>query len=269
MPKVKWGVIGASAMIAVDRVIPAMLQGEFTEINAIASRNINKANSIAKKFSIPKFYGNYNDLLSDPEIQAVYIPLPNHLHFEWTIAAIKSGKHVLCEKPMALNASEVLQIIDIRDNHGVLVEEAFMLRSHPQWPKMRSIISSGKLGEIHATQGFYTYFNDNPDDIRNKHPELGGGGTYDLGCYTTAVARYIFQSEPHRVFAALRRDSAFKTDTLASAILDFPNGQATWTISTLGARYQGLTVLGTKGWMRPEIPHVPFPENETRIFFCK
>lgn len=265
MRKVKWGVIGATAMISVERVIPAMQQGECAEIVAVASRDTARARDVATKFGLAKVHESYDALLADPEVEAVYIPLPNHLHLEWTLAAMRAGKHVLCEKPIALNADQVREMIDARDTAGVLVEEAFMLRSHPQWPRMREIIRSGRIGPVLATQGFYTYFNRDPADLRNQHPERGGGGTYDLGCYTTAVARYVFEAEPTRVFAAMRRDPDFGTDCLASAILEFPTGQASWTICTQGARYQGLTILGAEGWMRPEIPHVPLPENPTRI----
>jgi predicted dehydrogenase len=262
------GVMGATAMIAAERVIPAMLEAERSEIVAVASRDPAQARDVADRFGIARVHASYEALLADPDIEVVYLPLPNHLHLQWTIAAIEPGKHVLCEKPMALNAGEVRLMIAARDKAVVLVEEAFMLRSHPQWSKMREIIRSGRLGKIQATQGLYTYFNRDPNDIRNRDPELGGGGTYDLGCYTTAVSRYIFQAEPIRVIAAMQKDPSFGTDRLSSVILEFPDGHGTWTISTQSARYQGLTILGEKGWMRPEIPHVPFAENETRIFIA-
>ena len=262
------GVMGATAMIAAERVIPAMLEAERSEIIAVASRDPAQARDVADRFGIARVHASYEALLADPDIEVVYIPLPNHLHLQWTIAAIEPGKHVLSEKPMALNAGEVRLMIAARDKAVVLVEEAFMLRSHPQWSKMREIIRSGRLGKIQATQGLYTYFNRDPNDIRNRDPELGGGGTYDLGCYTTAVSRYIFQAEPIRVIAAMQKDPSFGTDRLSSVILEFPDGHGTWTISTQSARYQGLTILGEKGWMRPEIPHVPFAENETRIFIA-
>ena len=268
MRKVRWGVIGATAMIAVERVIPAMLEAERSEIIAVASRDPAQARGVAERFEIPRVHASYEALLADPDIEAVYIPLPNNLHMQWTIAAIEAGKHVLCEKPIALNAGEVTHMIAARDKAGVLVEEAFMLRDHPQWSRMREIIRSGRLGKIQATQGLYTYFNRDPDDIRNRDPELGGGGTYDLGCYTTAVARYVFQAEPMRVIATMQKDPSFDTARLSSVIIEFPDGHGSWTISTQSARYQGLTILGEKGWMRPEIPHVPFAENETRIFIA-
>jgi predicted dehydrogenase len=222
--------MGATAMIAVERVIPAMLEAKRSEIVAVASRDSAQARDVADRFGIARVHASYEALLADPDIEVVYIPLPNHLHLQWTIAAIESGKHVLCEKPMALNAGEVRLMIAARDKAVVLVEEAFMLRSHPQWSKMREIIRSGRLGKIQATQGLYTYFNRDPNDIRNRDPELGGGGTYDLGCYTTAVSRYIFQAEPIRVIAAMQKDPSFGIDRLSSVILEFPDGHGTWTI---------------------------------------
>jgi predicted dehydrogenase len=224
------GVMGATAMIAVERVIPAMLEAERSEIVAVASRDPAQARDVADRFGIARVHASYEALLADPDIEVVYLPLPNHLHLQWTIAAIEPGKHVLCEKPMALNAGEVRLMIAARDKAVVLVEEAFMLRSHPQWSKMREIIRSGRLGKIQATQGLYTYFNRDPNDIRNRDPELGGGGTYDLGCYTTAVSRYIFQAEPIRVIAAMQKDPSFGIDRLSSVILEFPDGHGTWTI---------------------------------------
>lgn len=262
--KVCWGILGA-AKIAVKDVIPAMQLGKFSQIVAIASRNPDKAKQIAADLNIPKFYGSYEDLLADSEIEAVYIPLPNHLHAEWTIKAAQAGKHVLCEKPLGMNAQEVRRIIEIQTQTDVKIQEAFMVRTHPLWLTAKELVNSGKIGNLQTTSMFFSYFNDDKSNIRNKI-EMGGGALMDIGCYCINFSRFIFNDEPKKVLGLIERDSQTKIDKLTSAILDFPRGQATFTCSTQLVPYQRMQIFGTKGRLEIEIP-VNFPSDlSTRIF---
>ena len=222
MRKVKWGVLGV-AKIATEKVIPAMQGAAFCEIAAIASRDEARAREAAERLGIARAYGSYEALLADPEIEAIYNPLPNELHVPWTIKALEAGKHVLCEKPIALDADEAETLIAARDRAGRLVAEAFMVRFHPQWRRARELARSGAIGEVRAIQTFFSYRLLDPENVRNRPP--GGGGLYDIGCYAIVTARYIFGAEPTRVVATLDRDPNFGTDRLASAILEFPGGR--------------------------------------------
>ncbi len=262
--KVRWGILGA-AKIAVEKVIPSMQSGDFCEIAAIASRRMETAQRTAKRLNIPKSYGSYEDLLNDSEIEAVYIPLPNQLHFEWTVKAAEAGKHVLCEKPISLNASEVRKLIEIRDRTGVKIQEAFMVRTHPKWLKVRELIRSGKTGKLEAITGFFSYFNDDVSNIRNK-PEMGGGALMDIGCYCINISRFIFEDEPNRVSALIERDERTNIDKMTSAILDFPNGQASFTCSTQLVPHQKMQFFGTKGRIEVPIPFNIPTATPTRIF---
>src|SRR5208337_878644 len=206
--KVKWGVLGA-AKIAVEKVIPAMERGEVCEIAAIASRDPAKARAAAERLGIALAYGSYEELLADGEIEAVYNPLPNELHVPWTLRALAAGKHVLCEKPIALDANEARQLIEARERSGRLVAEAFMVRCHPQWRRARELVQTGAIGAASAIQTFFSYRLLDPDNVRNRPP--GGGGLYDIGCYAVLTARYIFGAEPSRVVASLDRDAQFGT----------------------------------------------------------
>ena len=214
MRKVKWGVLGV-AKIATEKVIPAMQRAEFCDIAAIASRDAARARDAAKGLGIARAYGSYEALLADPEIEAIYNPLPNELHVPWTVKALEAGKHVLCEKPVALDAGEAETLIAARDKAGRLVAEAFMVRHHPQWRRARELARSGAIGEVRAIQTFFSYRLLDPENVRNRPP--GGGGLYDIGCYAVVTARYIFGAEPARVVATLDRDPNFGTDRLASA----------------------------------------------------
>ena len=263
MTPVQWGVIGPG-MIAMERVIPAMRGSAVCTVAAVASRDQGRAEAAAARAGIPRAYGSYEALLADPAIEVIYNALPNHLHLEWTARAAEAGKHVLCEKPIGMNAAEADAMIAVRDRTGVLIEEAFMVRNHPQWPVVRGLLRSGRIGRIDAVQAAFTYVNLNPGDIRNQ-PAVGGGAIYDLGCYATAMTRYIFEREPVRALAIQVRDPVFGTDRLATAVLDFGDAQATWTVTTQSARYQGLVILGSEGWIRPEIPFSAFPTNACRI----
>jgi predicted dehydrogenase len=262
--KVKWGVLG-TASIAVRKVIPAMQQGKWCEIAAIASREPGKAEKSAKDLGIAKHFGSYEALLADSQIEAVYIPLPNHLHVPWSIKAAEAGKHVLCEKPISLTAAEARTLLAVRDRTGVKMGEAFMVKTHPQWLRTLELMRSGRIGELRAIVGVFSYFNRDPKNVRNV-PEWGGGGLMDIGCYTIITSRFIFGEEPTRVMGLIEYDPEFKTDRLASALLDFPSGQATFTCSTQLVPYQRMQFLGTKGRIEVEIPFNAPVEKETRIF---
>jgi predicted dehydrogenase len=262
--KVKWGVLGV-ASIAVRKVIPGMQAGEWSEIAAIASRDLAKGRAAAQKLGIAKAYGSYQELLADTDIEAVYIPLPNHLHVPWSIKAAEAGKHVLCEKPLSLSVAEAKTLLPVRDRMGVKIGEAFMVKTHPQWLRTRELIRSGKIGELKAIMGAFSYFNRDATNVRNV-VEWGGGGMMDIGCYPIVTSRFIWGEEPTRVSGLIERDPEFKTDRLASAILDFPSGQTTFVCSTQMVPYQRMQFLGTKGRIEIEIPFNAPPDRETRIF---
>lgn len=249
--KVRWGII-STANIGVAKVIPGMLKSREFEVRAIASRSLPTAKKWAKKLGIPVAYGSYEELLDDPNIDAVYNPLPNHLHVPLTLAAAMKGKHVLCEKPIALSAAEAETLRAAPKD--VLVAEAFMVRVHPQWIKARELVRKGKLGRLVAIQSLFTYYNTDPDNVRNM-ADIGGGAAYDIGCYPIVVARYIFAAEPKRVAALIDRDPAFKTDRTTSAVIDFGEGRhLTFTVSTQATPYQRVQILGTKGRLEVQIP---------------
>jgi predicted dehydrogenase len=265
MPKkIRWGVLGA-AKIALTKVIPAMQNCQFAEISAIASRDLAKARQTATDLHIPKAYGAYEALLEDPEIDAIYNPLPNHLHVPWSLRAAEAGKHVLCEKPIALTLDETRRLIAARDRTGVKIGEAFMVHLHPQWLRTLEIVRSGEIGGLRAMNCVFGYNNRDPRNIRNL-PDMGGGALMDIGCYPIHLSRWIFGEEPSRVSALLERDPAFGTDRLISAFLDYPSGQATFTCGTQMAPYQRLTFFGDNGRIEIEIPVNAPPDKETRIF---
>lgn len=254
-----------AAKIALVKVVPAMQKSELCSVDAIASRELAKAQEAAARLGIPRAYGSYEELLTDPDIDAIYNPLPNHLHLPWTARAAEAGKHVLCEKPIGLDADEARQLILVRDRTGVEIAEAFMVRVHPQWLRARELVRSGAIGDLRVVQGFFSYNNQDPKNIRNI-PEFGGGGIMDIGCYPITMSRFLFGSEPRRVMALVERDPVMGTDRLTSAILDFPAGQATFTCSTQLVPYQRLHAFGTKGRVEIEVPFNPLPEVEARIF---
>jgi predicted dehydrogenase len=264
MKKVKWGVLGV-ASIAVRRVIPGMQKGAHGEIAAIASRDRKKAEEAARKLGIPKAYGSYEELLQDREIDAIYNPLPNHLHVPWSIKAAEAGKHVLCEKPISMTVAEARTLLAVRDRAGVKIGEAFMVKTHPQWLRTREIIRSGGIGELRAIAGVFSYFNRDPNNVRHK-VEWGGGGLLDIGCYPITMSRFIFGEEPMRVAGVLERDPDFKTDRLSSAILEFPSGQSIFTCSTQTAFFQRMHFLGTSGRVEIEIPWNAPNDRPCRIF---
>jgi predicted dehydrogenase len=250
--KVRWGVLGVAG-IAIKKVIPAMQKGESCEIVAIASRDPQRAKEAAASLGIPKSYGTYQELLDDPDIEAVYNPLPNHLHVPWSIRAADAGKHVLCEKPIGLNADEAQALLDAQLRTGVKMGEAFMVRTHPQWIRTRELIRSGEIGDLHSISGYFSYYNADPANIRNV-PDYGGGGLMDIGCYPINTSRFIFGSEPLRVSGIAELDPHMQTDRLTSAILEFPTGHSIFTCSTQLVPYQRMQFFGTKGRIEIEIP---------------
>jgi predicted dehydrogenase len=253
MKKVRWGVL-STANIATSKVIPAMQQGTYGEIAAIASRNPEKARAVAAQLGIPKAYGSYEDLLADADIDAIYNPLPNSLHVPWSIKVLQAGKHVLCEKPIAPTAVEGQMLVDAARQYPHLkVMEAFMYRFHPQWQRARQLVLEGNIGELRTIQSFFSYYLTDPNNIRNRS-DFGGGSMLDIGCYPISLARFIFGAEPGRVFGIVEYDPRFKTDRLASGILDFGRGTSTFTCATQLSPYQRVNIFGTEGQVEIEIP---------------
>lgn len=268
MKKVRWGIL-STANIGVEKVIPAMQQGEYCDITAIASRDLHKAMSVTRKLGIPKAYDSYMDLLDDPEVDAVYNPLPNHLHVPWSVKALEAGKHVLCEKPIALSSVEGQELVAAAQRHPELkVMEAFMYRHHPQWQKAHQLVLDGEIGELRTIQTFFSYFNDDPEDIRNQ-ADIGGGGLMDIGCYATSLSRFIYGEEPEKVSATVEYDPHFNTDRLASAMMDFGRGTSTFTCSTQIESYQRVLIFGTQGWLEIEIPFNAPPDRPCKIWHQK
>jgi predicted dehydrogenase len=265
MDKVRWGVL-STANIGLAKVLPAMQQGEHCAITAIASRDQGRAREAAASLGIAKAYGSYEELLADPEIDAVYNPMPNHLHVPWSLRAIAAGKHVLCEKPIALSAAEAQTLADAAAARPELkVMEAFMYRHHPQWRRAKELVTSGAIGELRTVQSFFSYFNDDPENVRNI-AAIGGGGLMDIGCYNLSLSRFIFDAEPGRALGIVEYDPRFNTDRLASGILDFGRGTATFTCSTQLAGYQRVNIFGTDGRIEIEIPFNAPPDRPTRIW---
>ena len=265
MSKVRWGIL-STAKIGVEKVIPAMQKGEYCEITAIASRNLDKAQTAAGQLGIPKAYGSYEELLVDPEVDAVYNPLPNHLHVPWSIKAIEAAKHVLCEKPIGLTSAEGQELLDAARQHPELkVMEAFMYRHHPQWQFAKQLVAEGEIGELRTIQTFFSYYNDDPNNIRNM-ADIGGGGLMDIGCYCISLSRFIFDGEPERVCGIVEYDPAMKVDRLASGMMDFGRGTSTFTCATQLADYQRVHIVGTEGRVEIEIPFNAPPDRPCKMW---
>jgi predicted dehydrogenase len=262
--RIRWGVL-STASIGLRKVLPAMQKGEYSSVVAIASRDLRKAKQVAETLHIATAYGSYEELIADPNVDAIYNPLPNQLHVPWTIKAAEAGKHVLCEKPISLTAAEAETLVRVRERTGVKIGEAFMVRSHPQWLRMRALIEQGKIGQLRSVMGCFSYFNVDPKNIRNQ-VECGGGALYDIGCYCIQASRYGFGAEPTRVIGCIDRDPKMQIDRLTSAILEFPTGQATLVCSTQLVAYQRLQFFGTKGRIEVEIPFNAPNDRPTRIF---
>ena len=260
----RWGVL-STAKIGVDKVIPATAAAARCEVVAIASRDPGRAQAAASELGIARAFGSYEDLLADPDVDAVYNPLPNHLHAEWTIAAARAGKHVLCEKPIATTAADAERMIQVCEAEGVLLMEAFMYRLHPTWEAVMSLVASGRIGELKTVQSWFSYFNDDPGDIRNL-VETGGGALYDIGCYCVNLSRMLFGVEPERVRGSVIRDPVMGIDVLTSAVLDFDDGLASFTCSTRAEPDQRVHIYGTEGRISLEIPFNIPPDRRTRVF---
>jgi len=264
MKKLRWGVL-STANIGLEKVIPAMQQGEYCEMAAIASQSLEKGQAAAAQLGIPKACGSYDELLADAEIDAVYIPLPNHLHVPWAIKALKAGKHVLCEKPIGLTTAEAKELLDEARKHPELkVMEAFMYRHHPQWQRALQLVKEGKIGAMQTIHSFFSYYNADPENIRNM-AQIGGGGLMDIGCYCISLARFIFGSEPQKVLGKLEYDPEFRTDRLCSGILDFGEGTSSFTCSTQLTPYQRVNIFGTEGRIEIEIPFNAPPDVPCRM----
>jgi predicted dehydrogenase len=264
MRKIRWGVI-STASIGLVEVLPAMRKGLYTQLVGIASRDLAKARSAAEQLGIPKAYGSYAELLADPEIEAVYNPLPNHLHVPWSIKALEAGKHVLCEKPLGLDAEDARHLLEASQRHPDLkVMEAFMYRHHPQWHLARKLLSEGEIGELRSIHTLFNYYLVDPANVRNQ-ADIGGGGLLDVGCYAVSLSRLVFEAEPTRAFAAMEIDPQFKTDRLTAGILEFERGIATFTCSTQLVDYQRVYIMGTLGQVELELPFNPPPDKPARI----
>ena len=263
MKKVVWGVL-STAKIGLERVLPGMLKSPMCDIRAIASRSRTAARKAADKLGIAKAYGTYEELLADPEIEAIYNPLPNHLHVPLTLQAAAAGKHVLCEKPIAMNADEAAQLKAAAGK--VLIMEAFMVRFHPQWLRARELVRNGDIGTLRVVQFLFCYSNTDPANIRNR-AEIGGGALYDIGCYPITAGRFFFEAEPRRGIALIDRDPDFRTDRLTSALVDFGSGRhLDFTVSTQLAPYQRVHLCGTKGRVEIQIPVNPAQGGQTLLY---
>lgn len=262
--KIRWGVL-STASIGLRKVIPGMQRSELCSIDAIASRDRAKAEETARRLGIPKAYGSYEELLADPEIDAIYNPLPNQLHVPWTIRAAEAGKHVLCEKPISLTTAEARTLLDVRARTGVRMGEAFMIRTHPQWLRAHQLIAEGRIGTLRSVIGAFSYHNVDPANIRNQ-VECGGGALLDIGCYAIHASRYMFGRAPERVVGLVECDPRMHTDRLTSALLDFGSGQTIFTCSTQLVPHQRIHFLGTKGRIELEIPFNAPPDRPTRLF---
>ena len=262
--KLRWGVLGVAG-IAVNKVIPAMRRCETCEVTAIASRDIDKAAKAAQELGIAGYFGSYEAMLEDPEIDVVYNPLPNHLHVPWSIRALEAGKHVLCEKPLGLSTAEVRTLIEARDRCGRQAGEAFMVRTHPQWLRVKQLIDAGEAGRLRSIAAWFSYDNRDPQNVRNI-AAYGGGGLMDIGCYAIFISRFLFGEEPVRVSGAMEMDPQFGTDRLASAVLEFPSGHCAFTCSTQMAPAQRVVAICERARIEVEIPFNAPPDKPCRIF---
>jgi len=262
--KIRWGMIG-TAKIGLDTVLPAMQKGQYSQVIGIASRSPEKAQAAAARLGIPKAYNSYEELLADPDIEAVYNPLPNHLHVPWSIKALEAGKHVLCEKPIGMNAADAHRLLEAaRQYPNLKVMEAFMYHHHPQWHLVQQLLKNGEIGEIRSIHTFFNYYLVDPNAIYNSL-EMGGGALMDIGCYAISLSRLIFGSKPQRVFTAMDIDPQFKTDRLIAGILDFGRGISTFTCSTQLFDLQRVDIMGTHGQIEFELPFNPPIDRPARI----
>ena len=260
---VRWGIL-STADIGVRKVIPGIRKAARCEVVAIASRDGEQARAVADQLGIPSAHASYEALLADPGVDAVYIPLPNHMHMDWTIAALRAGKHVLCEKPLAMTADDAQRMVDVAHETGLHLMEAFMYRQHPSWVAAMDLVESGRIGTLTAVQSWFSYYNDDATNIRNI-VEYGGGALFDIGCYTINLSRMVFGGEPLHIQASVRRDRATGVDALVSAILDFDGGIASFTCAIRSESDQRVHIYGTKGRISIDIPFNIPPDRPTRI----
>jgi len=253
-PPLRWGIL-STAGIAAKHVVPALQAAPGHEVIAVGSRDLGRATEWASDHDIATAYGSYDELLADPNVEAIYNPLPNHLHVDWSIAALEAGKHVLCEKPLGLDTADARRLLDAAALHPErVVMEAFMYRFHPQWIAARELVRDGRIGELRTIQTFFSYFNDDPTNVRNN-PTIGGGALLDIGCYPISQARFLFGGEPDRVLGLIELDPSFGTDRITSAILDFGSGRsATFTVATQLHGHQRTQIVGTTGRIEVDIP---------------
>ena len=261
---VNWGVISTSSY-GRERIVPAIMKGKNLTVSAIASRNAATARKAADELGIETAYGSYQEILDDPDIEAVYIPLPNHLHVPWSSRAAEAGKHVLCEKPLAMNAAEAETLIAVQERTGMLIQEALMVLTHPQFLRARALVAEGRIGELRAVHVFLTWTIPNPTDIR-MYPEFGGGILYDGGCYAVTTSRFFFETEPTRVVMLVDPDPAHGVDRTVCALVDFPNGQASFVASQALVYYQRVQILGTQGRIDIEVPFDSTGEKPCKLF---
>lgn len=261
--KLRFGVI--STALINDKVVPPMREGRYCTVTAIASRDRARAEAAAAKYGLPKAYDSYEALLADPEIDAIYNPLPNHLHVEWTVKAVEAGKHVLCEKPIGIVPEDAQRLIEARDRTGKAIQEAFMVRTHPQWVWVRDAIAEGRIGPLRAIQGFFSYNLVDPSNIRNM-ADIGGGGMLDIGCYPITTTRFVTEKEPQRVVSLIDRDPVMRIDRLGAVIMDFDGVQASFAYGTQIVPYQRMMFFGTEGRIEVEIPFNAPADRPCRIF---
>jgi len=265
MRKVRWGILGTSGF-ALTKILPALRGCAYVELAAIASRELARARAVAAEFGIPRAYGSYDELLADPAVDLVYNPLPNHLHVPWSIKALEAGKHVLCEKPIGLTAAEARSLLEAARRHPrQKIMEAFMYRLHPQWRRAVAIVREGGVGEPLVVHSLFSYFNDDPSNVRNQ-AGIGGGALLDIGCYTISLARLVFDAEPRRVLGLIDSDPRFATDRIVSGLLDFGRRSASFTCSTQLQPFQRVDILGTEGRIEIEIPFNAPPDRRCRIW---
>jgi predicted dehydrogenase len=263
--RLRWGIL-STANIARAKVVPGMRKAASCEVVAVGSRDVAAATDFAQELGIPRAHGSYEELLADPEVDGVYIPLPNHMHLEWTIAAARAGKHVLCEKPLAMTAADAERMVEACEAAGVRLMEAFMYRLHPSWVAVRELLAAGQIGRLQTVQSWFSYFNDDPANIRNIH-EAGGGALFDIGCYCVNLSRMLFGAEPERVEASILRDPDMEIDVLTSALLVFPGGgTATFTCSTRSESDQRVHIYGTEGRISIGIPFNIPPDRPTEVY---
>jgi predicted dehydrogenase len=265
MDKIRWGVLSTSKF-GREKVIPAIQRSQLGVVTAIASRDLSRAKAAAAELGIEKTYGSYQELLSDRNVDAVYIPLPNHLHVRWSMRALSAKKHVLCEKPISLTVAEAEQLAGAAAAHPKLkCMEAFMYRFHPQWQAARTMVHDGRIGRLRTIETHFSYYNDDPQNIRNQ-PDIGGGALMDIGCYPISLSRFIFEAEPDRVLGHLEFDPTLKVDRLVSATLEFFQGTSTFTCATQLVPYQRVNIFGTSGRLEIEIPFNAPPDRPCRAW---